>query len=431
MSERAVPPPRSANILVRTRDQGRRASFESSDGQECPRSYPKQSVRVALLVAVMTVVTMVETLSVVEAAPAPGATATAPGPATDLNDQLETLRSKHKLPALAAAVIKGQTTLALGAVGVRKDGGSEKVTIEDKFHIGSCTKSMTATLAAMLVEEGKLKWTTQIAETFPERVAAMHADYREMTLEQLLSHRGGAPASLDADGLWGRIWKHKGTPTEQRLFLFDGVVSKPPEATPGTKYIYSNAGYAIAGAMLERITGTPWEELVRERLFKRLGMASAGFGAPASAGKVDQPWGHTAGLLGRKPVPPGPGADNPVAIGPAGTVHCSIGDLAKYAAFHLQGARGEGRLLKADSFKKLHTPIEGQEYALGWLVVQRGWAGGTTLTHAGSNTMFYTVIWIAPKKNFAVIVATNLGGDEAEKACDETAGKLIQEFLPK
>ena len=378
----------------------------------------------------MTVITMDETLSVAEAASAPAAT-TASAPATDLNDRLEALRSQHKLPALAAAVIKGQTTVALGAVGVRKDGGSERVTVEDKFHIGSCTKSMTATLAAMLVEEGKLKWTTKIADVFPECAAAMHADYRDVTQEQLLSHRGGAPASLDEDGLWGRIWKHRGTPTEQRLFLLDGVVTKPPVATPGTKYIYSNAGYAIAGAMLERITGKPWEELVRERLFKPLGMSSAGFGTPATAGKVDQPWGHTAGLMSLKPVPPGPGGDNPVAIGPAGTVHCSIGDLAKYAAFHLQGARGEGQLLKADSFKKLHTPIAGQEYALGWLVVQRGWADGTTLTHAGSNTMFYTVIWIAPKKDFAVVVATNLGGDKAEKGCDETAWMLIQEFLLK
>jgi CubicO group peptidase (beta-lactamase class C family) len=348
-----------------------------------------------------------------------------------VNTLLEPLGAKHKLPALAAAVINGDQTIALAAVGVRKDGAPEQVTAADKFHIGSCTKSMTATLAAMFVEEGKLRWDTKLAEVLPDRASAMHADWRDVTLEQLLSHRSGAPEALDADGLWGRIRQHKGTPPEQRLFLLDGVVTKPPAAPSGTKYIYSNAGYAIAGAILERVAAKPWEELLRERLFKPLGMDSAGFGPPATPGQVDQPWGHTAGLLGLKPVPPGPGADNPPAIGPAGTVHCSLGDLAKYMALHLRGARGAAKLLKPESFQKLHTPIPGQEYALGWLVVERGWAGGAALTHAGSNTMFYTVIWIAPKKDFAVIVAANVGGASAEKGCDETAWKLIQEFLLK
>lgn len=358
-----------------------------------------------------------------------------PSAKTDLAVLLEPLRAKFNLPSLAAAVVHGEKIVGIGAVGVRKDGAPDKVTVEDKFHIGSCTKSMTATLAAMLIEEGRLSWTTKIAEVFPERAGAMHAQYREVTLEQLLSHRGGAPSSLDAGGLWGRIWEQKGSPTEQRLFLLDGVLTKPPEAPPGSKFIYSNAGYAIAGAMLERLTGKSWEDLVRERIFKPLGMASAGFGPPAAGGKtegkIDQPWGHTAKPLAIQPVPPGPRADNPQAIGPAGTVHCSIGDLAKYAAFHLKGARGEGELLKPETFRKLHTAIPGQEYALGWGIAERDWAGGVALTHTGSNTMFFAVIWIASKKDFAVAVATNVRGEKAEKGCDQTAWKLIQEFLLK
>src|SRR5690606_14906599 len=99
-----------------------------------------------------------------------------------------------------------------------------------------------------------------------------------------------------------------------------GLLARKPEATPGTEKIYSNQGYAIAGVMLEKASGQTWEGLMQTMLFDPLGMTSAGFGAPATPGKVDQPWGHEPGLFGQKPVPPGPRADNPLAIAPAGAV---------------------------------------------------------------------------------------------------------------
>lgn len=93
------------------------------------------------------------------------------GPAVEhadsVSQMLETIRAKHNLPALAAAVVVDGKVVATNAVGFRKNGGVEKVTADDRFHLGSVTKSMTATVAAMLVEQGKLSWTTTIGETFP------------------------------------------------------------------------------------------------------------------------------------------------------------------------------------------------------------------------------------------------------------------------
>ena len=88
----------------------------------------------------------------------------------------------------------------------------------------------------------------------------------------------------------------------------------------------------------------------------------------------------------------------------------------------------------ADAFVALHEPAPkkdsdaGPDYAMGWSVTRRGWAGdgGLVLTHNGSNTMWFAVTWIAPAKDFAVLVACNKGGAEAEKACDEAAAALIQ-----
>jgi CubicO group peptidase (beta-lactamase class C family) len=351
-------------------------------------------------------------------------------PTSDPTSQmLETIRLKHKFPALAAAVVVNGKIVSTNAVGFRKHGGAEAVTVNDKFHIGSVTKSMTATVAAMLVEQGKISWTSTIGESFSDLGEQLHPDYRGVTLEQLLAHRGGAPGSAPKV-LWTKAWNAGGPPDEQRLEFVKGILARKPEAKPGAKYIYSNQGYAIAGVMLEQAAQKPWEELMRAMLFEPLGMNSAGFGAPATPGNVDQPWGHTKGLLaGLEPVPPGPKADNPPAIGPAGTVHCSLPDLARYVAAHLAGEQGASRLLKPASFKKLHTPV-GDDYALGWVVLERKWAGGRALMHNGSNTMFYIVVWMAPERNCAVIVATNMG-KEAFAGCDEAAGKLIQQFFPK
>jgi CubicO group peptidase (beta-lactamase class C family) len=347
------------------------------------------------------------------------------------SQMLETIRAKYELPALAAAVVVNGKIVMTNAVGFRKNGDPEKVTADDKFHLGSVTKSMTATVAAMLVEQGKISWTTTIGETFPELKSEIHPNYLDVTLEQLLSQRGGAPGDAPVD-LWRDALAATGTAAEQRMVFIKGILAREPEAKPGTKYIYSNQGYTIAGVMLEKAAGKTWEDLLRSMLFEPLGMTTAGFGAPASVDKVDQPWGHTALSSGGEPVPPGPGADNPLAISPAGAVHCSVGDLAKYAAFHMAGERGESKLLKAESFKKLHTAItDNNDYALGWIVLKRSWANGRALMHNGSNTMFYVVVWMAPDKNCAVIVASNIGGDEAFQGCDEAAGKLINQYFGK
>ncbi len=355
-----------------------------------------------------------------------------------LDALLEPIRQANGLPALAAAVVKGGETVAVGAVGVRKAGSPQRVTADDKWHIGSCTKSMTAALAAMLVEDGMLRWDMTLAEMFADIESQMQPEWHHVTLEQLLAHRGGAPHELSEQGLWGRLWQRVDQPPrEQRQYLMRELLTKhKPVAPPGTKTVYSNAGYALAGHAMETLLDRPWEDLLRQRLFAPLGMTGAGFGAPASVGQVDQPWGHKGGEDGTfEPVAPGLHADNPAAIGPGGTVHCRLADLAQYAAWHLAAARGErarhaSPLLHPETFERLHAPFASDsEYAFGWVATSRPWGGGTVLTHAGSNTMFYAVIWIAPKKDFAVIVCTNAGGPVAEKATDTAASALIRQCL--
>ena len=84
------------------------------------------------------------------------------------------------------------------------------------------------------------------------------------------------------------------------------------------------------------------------------------------------------------------------------------------------------KLLKPATLKTLHIPPPGCEYAGGWIVLERSWAGGTALNHSGSNTCWFATIWLAPARNFAILVATNQGDKQAERACDQAASALIR-----
>jgi CubicO group peptidase (beta-lactamase class C family) len=216
-----------------------------------------------------------------------------------------------------------------------------------------------------------------------------------------------------------------GTPREQRLAYVAMVLSEAPVCESGSKYLYSNRNYAAAGAMAEKAVDDSWESLMQKRLFLPLGMQSCGFGAMGTAGKMDQPWQHKLLWKWHRPIRPGPRADNPPAVGPAGTVHCSVIDWGKFITAHLRGEQGLPGILDPETFKHLHKPSFGGEYASGWLVTERPWAGGRALTHAGSNTQNYAVAWMAPARDFAVLVMTNQAGGSTLKACDEAATALI------
>jgi CubicO group peptidase (beta-lactamase class C family) len=346
----------------------------------------------------------------------------------DVSPVLEQLVQKYNVPGMVAAVIEGDQIRLAGAAGVRRAGGTDKLEFTDTMHVGSCTKAMTATLCAMLVEEGKLSWTTTIAQALPELKGDIHASYHAVTLEQLLTHRAGLSADVTAGQVWGILRNFQGTPVTARRQFVKDVLARPPVHEPGSDFLYSNAGYSTAGHIIETLTGTQWEELISRRLFEPLEMTTAGFGPPGKMGTVDQPRGHSAGGL---PFEPGPIADNPPSIGPSGTVHCSIEDWSKFVALHLRGAQRDARLLKADTFARLHAAAAGpgDSYAMGWALAERPWGGGTVLTHAGSNSLWYAVTWLAPKRNFAVMVMCNQGGDNAAKATDDACGALIQEYL--
>ena len=372
---------------------------------------------------------------------------------------------------LAAAVLRGERIIAQGVAGVRKRGSAERITLEDRFLLGSCTKAMTATLVALLVEEGKLNWTTTLGEVFARTAKPMDPAWDKVTLRQVLTHRAGL--RLEPDGLGGLNElvrpprARPGTLPQQRLEAARQALSRPPGFPPDTKYWYSNVGYVLAGAVLEQLTGRAWEELMRERLFQPLGIRTGGFGPlPKTFGTdgTEQAWGHSP-FLGKPLDPRSPAAELPLFVGPAGMAHMTVTDWAKFIAFHLRGDPAnphcQAALLKRDTFAELHAVTPTTPYSMGWVmrgitrlatgdagpavayragwfISKSNWAKGTRsgdtgrrLWHGGSIGISHSGVCLAPEIDFAVLVACNRGLDIALWKSRQVVRALIRAFASK
>ena len=327
----------------------------------------------------------------------------------------------RRLPGMVGGIIRGEELTEVGVVGIRKIGSTEPFRWTDLIHLGSCTKAMTATMIGTLVDEGKLRWNSTLSQVFPEWAAGMHPDFQPVTLTQLLSHRAGFSHDLH----WWQMGQGRSV-VEQRRALLAEALHAPPDRKPGSEYFYSNTGFVLAGMMAEQVTGTPWEELMNRRLFEPLGMTTVGYGAPGIRGRVDHAWGHRA----EGDTVTAVHEDNSPAMGPAGTVHCSLRDWSKFAALHLHGSVGGVSLVKPETMKALHTPKGGEDYVGGWLIAGRSSAAGPILTHTGSNTLWYCSIWLDTGRDVGFLAATNAGGKPAEDACQQAISLLRQHANP-
>jgi D-alanyl-D-alanine carboxypeptidase len=312
--------------------------------------------------------------------------------------------------------------------GVRKFGDPTLATTQDEWHLGSDTKAMTATLIGLYVDRGRIHFEDTIGSIFSTET--VDPGYANVTIEELLRNIGGTPGVIPSD-IWSQMWADGSSP-DARIKAVRSLISRPPAQAVG-KFEYSNAGFMIAGAALERVTGTSWEQLMQNALFAPLQMDSCGFGPPGTSGQVDEPWGHQSPSGGGDPVPQPPGSpssDNPPSLGPADTVHCSLLDWGKFLGMHLAGARGKTTMLAQATMQRLHTPPAGGHYASGWIVTSSSWSGSKALTHDGSNTFWYVTAWLSPAKNLTFVVVTNRGEGSVQTEVDAALAALTRTYAP-
>ena len=322
-----------------------------------------------------------------------------------------------KSPGLIAAIIDEAGVRAIASAGVRKQGSPEKFTVNDLVKMGSLTKAMTSTMLATLVADGTFVngWQTTIAEVFPELRDEMHPDYRAVTLWQLVRHVGGVPNDVHA---WWTA--HPTLPIVERRYRILRENLADPPGSPIGEFSYSNAGYMVAAAMAEKLTGRSWETLMEERLFAPLGMSSAGFGAPGIPKEVDQPWSHRRDIAGRwEPVQLGYGG----SLAPAGNVYTSLEDYAKFIA--LQFPNKSPAILDREKLDELLIPSISESYAAGWGLSTGGDPG---LGHSGGGGPCcgsLTLVEAVPSRERAYIAAANSYDDESDHLIESIVHSLI------
>lgn len=336
----------------------------------------------------------------------------------EVREKIREIQEEARIPGLQIAVTEDGKSVFEYLHGVRAQGHPQQVTSADKWHLGSCTKQMTAFLIGRLVDAKVVDWKTTIGEIVP-------ADYevdetvRGVTIEQLLSHRAGLVDVSEPEGgkLWPTLFSDKEIPQVMREKLVRGILKMPTRFGPGTKVEYSNSGYVVLGWIVEKRGGASWEATITRDLFGKVGMSSCGFGA---AGREDgksprQPWPHV--LEGDRPrsVPPGVNTDNPPAMGPAGTVHCSSEDWRKFLELFVDEQAVRSGHLSSSTYKKLLTKAELGPFTFSSFGrADRPWAKGSIYKMSGSNTLNYATVVIAPELKRIFTINTNVGHSKVE-----------------
>lgn len=336
-----------------------------------------------------------------------------------LDDAIETLRFNYSGVGLTAWSVDADGRLcSLGAAGERIKGSGEpfQVTGDSRHHIGSVTKSMTASIMAILMEDGIIPfgWNATLESLLP---IARNTSYSDVTLRELVGMLTGIAdppieiflnTSLDFDDV-----------REARKAVSIFALQSTPVSTPGTAFLYSNINFIIAGHIIEEFLDMTWEEALVERLFLPLGIdlgpdPSNFTGAPNN--NVD-PWGHS----GDEQIPCNPASetcDNPAWVGPAGTFSGPLAAMARYFAWHIQCHNGgipeddpSAVLLSQESCLELHQPANSTigEYGYGWVCTeeQKEWANGLVCLHDGSNTLNYYEVALAFNLSRAFVGFTN------------------------
>jgi CubicO group peptidase (beta-lactamase class C family) len=334
----------------------------------------------------------------------------------------DSIRRKHHLPELACAVVSADKIIDITTTGyhrIDKQDAEDTAKLTDHFHLGSNTKAITGFIAAMLVEQGKLKWDTKFFDLYPGLKKEANPAYANITLQQLLSHRAGIQPFTNGEK--EKAPHSNGSKSEQRLEFAKYVLKMPPVHPDkynvydysGGEYVYSNAGYSIASLMLEKAAGKSWEELVQD-LAKQL-QVNIGFGWPNLVDN-NQPWGHDEGDNGKLTPLPGNIPYNLDLLEPAGDINMSLPDYSGFIRLQLQGLNGKDGIIKASTYQFLHFGLKA--YSIGW-------GNGISKTkkrysfHEGSAGTYHVVTLIYPDEDRAFLIFCNASNDDLDKAKDE------------
>lgn len=332
----------------------------------------------------------------------------------------DSLRRASKIPELTYAVVTGDSVLELAAMGRHSVDLPDTATLDDRFHIGSNTKAMTAFIIAKYVEKGKLKWDTKFFELFPDLKNNSNTAYHNITLEQLLSHRAGIhPFQDESDP---PLPPFVGNRQQKRWAFGDfALVLDPMKPDSLHPFVYSNAGYTLATMMVEKVTRKSWEQLV-EKVFNRDLKLDVKLSWPDNQTRKDT-WGHTYENNQLTPMPSNSGYHLDYTE-PAGDINVKLKNYLKFVQLQLQGLEGKDNYLKASTYRYIHKGIE--NYSIGWFNVYEN--GADFSTHSGTVGTYFSLVAIDRKKLVGYVIFANSFNEETVNGVRLLMRKLKQDY---
>ena len=317
-----------------------------------------------------------------------------------------------QVPGAAVAVVENGKVIYMKGFGTLEAGGSEKVDENTLFMIGSNTKAFTATSLAILEEEGKCSLEDKVRQWLPDFMMMDPWVANEINLTDILCHRIGMETYQGDFMYW-----------TSDLSLKE-VIEKFGKLSPKygfrSRWGYTNACFAIAGACIEKISGMPWESCIRSAILDPLGMTRTLTLSTQIAGAANAAKSHTL-VNGKLVEIPYPKIDN---LAPAGSISSSVSDMSHWMICLLDSGRYQGRqVIPWEAIERTRQPesIEGgsstffksthfQLYGLGWELSD--YAGFGIVSHTGGVNGFATSVTLVPERKIGIAIFTNSDMDD-------------------
>jgi len=354
-----------------------------------------------------------------------------------LQEFMDQTKEDYKMLGMIIQSFRSNGTILKGHIGVRNADDPTPIEENDKFMLGDAGRSITAMLAARIVEKGLLTWNSTIGEVLVDSVD-VGSLLAKSTLLDLLVHSGQI---MDVDNVMSREefmdwydqvwvasnWDDAEENVQQRLEMTKYFVANCKDINDDAKCDYCNIEedgdthcteqyslftYSVAVAMLEKLTGKPFEVLLDEEVFGPLGITDCGVGPNTLDPSLppSQPWSHFSGPWGVYNIPlvPGNQTGMPSSMAPDTGIHCSMNAWQTFLSAHI--TRDES-YLSQDTWELLVTPRQdfGSDiaYAPGFLVESSNPFLGKTLYHPSTDSKYFAEFFLKPGSDFGIVLAVN------------------------
>jgi len=305
-----------------------------------------------------------------------------------LDQFFDRLAEKNKAMG-SLTIAKDGKVLYTRAIGYSQINGAEKkpLTAANRFRIASITKMFTASMILQLVEEGKLKLTDTLDKFFPQIPNA-----KKITIVQMLGHRSGIP-NVRRDRESQRDVATTPITKDEMLAL---IAKATPDFEPDSKQSYSNSGYFLLGLIIEKLTGKPYEEALKERITSKIGLKDT----YTATGNIDVNKNESLTYMNLggdwKQVP----ETHPSILFGGGAIVSTPNDLAKFIQ-----ALFDGKIVSKENLDQMKTIRDGDGLGLG--MEPFTFAGKTFYGHAGGGDNYGAWLSYEPEEKLAVAYTTN------------------------